>query len=406
MLTAKLGIALSLLFACCVPAWAQSLPKWLIDAKARESKPSPIMEVTSEDGWFTSKVPGRLSKKINWEDGGYVIGIELDGNVSVNCEVLKGSKDLATLMSVTADYSFKAIEKVNGTIEARGVESSDAGAMGGFPFITQSWLYRSIQNGERRVGALKQFVVALDAAVIYCSNEDVGYSKTFENVVKTFSTNFQGKDESAKPHYREVSVISLDGSRVGVATTTLTKDAEGDTKLVSMSAMLLQKAPGEQIAVDSVRIEWTTPDGALINAAEASVHNGESNEDMALKPIEGRWVASGTVAGKPIEAELNSAPSSFIQMALARRQLMALPKPEGAVTEAMAWSSADLSKLVSSRSTLIKRVGKGGFAVREELAGLTLDAVLDVETGTMLSAKLPIGPRKLDFERVSRSGSF
>ncbi|TDM06057.1 MAG: hypothetical protein C4K60_15460 [Ideonella sp. MAG2] len=250
-------------------------------------------------------------------------------------------------------------------------------------------------------------MAAVDQAVVYCAHADLGFVKTFDTVSKALTRHLTIQGEPVpKAHFREVSVMSLDGMRVGVGTTTMTKDADGDTKVVTVSAMVIQSAPGKLITKDSYRVEWVRPDGSLINALESAASNGELSEDVALKRTDGRWMVSGSLEGKEIEAELPSAPRSFVEMARDRRQLMAQPNPEGAKTEAMAWMSPDLTRLVPIRATLLKPVGTTGFGSREELSGIVMEAVLDKSTGTLISAKIPIAARQLAVDRVFLQGEF
>jgi hypothetical protein len=407
MLVQKLSIGVALLCSLAAPTTAQELPKWLVEAKAREAKLGDLTEVSSTDGWLKTKVPGSVASKVTLDDEAYQIGIQLDGSVQVSCEVLKGTKDIARLMSRTSEITFEALQKLHGTIEFKAIEAADAGALEGIPFMTQQWIYRANLNGEKKVGGLKQFVASLDQAVVYCAHDELGFAKTFDTVSKALTRHLTIQGEQVpKTHFRDVSVMSLDDTRVGVATTTMAKDADGDTKVVTVSAMVIQTAPGKLVTQDKYRVEWVRPDGSLINALESKASNGELSAEVALKRTDGRWKVSGSLAGKEIEAELPSAPRSFLEMARDRRQLMAQANPEGAKTEAMAWMSPDFTRLVSVRATLLKPVGSTGFGSREELSGLVMEAVLDKSTGTLISAKMPIAARQLSVDRVFLQGEF
>ena len=85
---------------------------------------------------------------------------------------------------------------------------------------------------------------------------------------------------------------------------------------------------------------------------------------------------------------------------------MAQASPVGASTDALTWTSLDLTRLLSARSTVLAPVGTDHYAVREEVGGVAIEAVLDKQTGTMVSAKMPLGPRTMNFERLYRHGDF
>lgn len=403
----NVGVGLALLSALVAPARAQETPKWLTDAKARESRLAEPVGVTSEDGWLQAKIPGAVKHKVTFEDGGYSLSITLGGDTTVSCEVMRGSRDLAAFLSQSADIAFEQIQKVNGTVEARALEASDAGAVGPHPFLFLQWLYRADHAGEKRVGALKQYIAALDSAVVYCLHDDLGYAKTFESVAQALTADLRtGGEPAPQAHFREVSVVSVDGMRVGLAATRMTKDAEGDTKVVNMTALLLQAAPGKLVSMDASDVQWVRPDGSLINAVQARSSNGKLSEDMSLKRDDDLWRASGTINGKQIDVELAATPSSYVMLARARRQLMAQANPAGASADGLAWSALDLTRLLPSRATVLAPVSADRFSVREELGGVAMEAVLDKQTGTMVSAKMPLGPRTMNVERVYRHGDF
>jgi hypothetical protein len=402
------GAGLALLLVLVTPARTQEVPKWLADAKARESRLAGLVDVASEDGWLRTRVPGTVKHKVVLEDGSYDVDITVDGTLTVSCVVMREPRDLSAFLARSAEVAFKEIEKVNGTVEAREVEFSDAGSIGPHPFMSLLWLYRANRGGDKRVvGGLKQYIAALDGAVVYCTNDELGYAKTFESVTRTLTTHFRTSGESApKPYFREVSVVSVDGKRAGVGTTTMTKDAEGDTKVVNTSALLLQAAPGKLISMDASDVQWVRPDGSLINALLVKSSNGELSEDMAVKSSGDRWQASGKISGKQVDVDLPGAPSSYVTQAHARRRLMAQANPVGASTDSMIWSPLDLTRLLPTRATVLAPVSADRYSVREELGGVAMEAVLDKQTGTIASSKILLGPRTMHVERIYRDGDF
>ena len=399
---------LALLCVMTPRAGAQAEPKWLTDAKTREARLPAPTDIASADGWFRARIPGKLNQPVVMEDGGYRFSFDLAEGHPVTCEVLQGGQDLGALLAKVAELTFGETEKLNGKIEARVVEQSDAGAIGPHAYISLRWAYRAQHQDGLRIGALTQFIADLDRAAIYCVHEHLGYVKTFQSAVQTVTADMLITEAAPlKPYFREVGVVSLDGTRVGVAVTHMARDADGDTKIVSKSAMLLQAAPGQLVSQDSTDVQWVRPDGSLINAVQAKGSGGALTEDMALKRNEsGQWRASGTLNGKPVDAELPSAPSSQVEVAKARKQLMTQSDPVGQRTESMIWSGVDLTRLLPVRATVLAPVGAEGFAVREDMGGLTLESVLDKRTGTTIRSKVPLGPRTLLVERIYQQGDF
>lgn len=386
---------------------AQELPQWLVTAQARESKLPAMATVASEDGWLRTQVPGTVRHRVLKEEGSYSLEIEAGGDVKVSCEVYPEPKDLASHMRHLADAAFESLAKANGTIEYRAVEASDAGVVGPHGYMSLRWIYRANRDGERRVGGLKQFVARVDQSTVHCMNDDLGYVRTFEAVAKALAANLRSEGESPlKVFFREVSVASMDGVRIGLMVSTLARDADGDTKVVNGGALLVQTAPGQLVAQDTSNVEWVRPDGSLINAIQVQSANGALSEDAALQREEGKWRVSGTLKGKPLNQELATAPASYVEQARSRRELMGRAKPIGAQAQAEVWSSLDLTRLLPTRVTVLAAAGADAYAVREEIGTLALEATLDRRTGTLASVKMAMGPRTLTFERVLRQGDM
>ena len=125
-----------LLCAAALAAQAEDVPQWLVEAKARESRLAQPTDVASEDGLLRAQVPSTLKKKVVLEDGSYSVAIGLEAGIEISCEVFPGSHDLAAILAKTSETSFVEIQKVNGTVEARALESSGAGAVGPYPYLS------------------------------------------------------------------------------------------------------------------------------------------------------------------------------------------------------------------------------------------------------------------------------
>jgi hypothetical protein len=396
-----------LLCALSSPVAAQELPKWLVEAQSREARlPAPVA-LTSEDGWLRTQVPGKVAGRPVLKDQSYSFTIAVDDTLTVHCEVGTEARDLAGLLVASAEAGFAQVGKGLGEIEARIVEHTDAGAVGAHPYLGLQWLYRVKQQGQQRVGALHQFAANIGDAVLNCAHDQLGYARTFQTLTRMVASQLRtGSAEPPSPAFREVSVVHIDGAPVGVGTTTLSVDADGDTKVVNSGAMLIQVTPGQLTSEDSSEVQWVRPDGSLINAVHIKASKGEFSQNMSLKRTDGVWRAGGTIEGKAVDVALSAEPTSFIAQARARRTLMARPDAVGASTASMTWSALDPVRLLNSRATVLAADGPDAFRVREELGEITMDVVLDRQTGTMLSARMPIGPRTLSFQRVYRQGSF
>jgi hypothetical protein len=286
--------------------------------------------------------------------------------------------------------------------------ASDAGVIGTHPFLALRWLYRAQRKGEQRVGGLQQFAADLGGAALYCAHDELGYHQSFEAVARAVVSGLRLQGPPARePYYREVFVMSLNGIRVGVASIALTRDEDGDTQMMNRSALVAQRAPGELMTQDTLDVQWVRPDGSVINASQVKAADGKLTEDLALKAVEGGgWRAEGKLGGKAVSFDLPEAPDSYIAQTLARRKLLAQADPVGGIAEGRVWNSLDLTRLLPSRATVLAPAGDGAYAVREEVGSIVMDAVLDRSTGTLRSAKMPLGPLTMTIERVLQQGAF
>ena len=115
----------------------------------------------------------------------------MGGEASVHCEVYPEGIDLANALRVTLSNSMVELEKVQGKIEVRALESMDAGAHGAVPYIAPTWLYRAATSEGPKVGGLKQFVMEKGKFGVYCAHNDLGYTRTFANITKAFADSLE-----------------------------------------------------------------------------------------------------------------------------------------------------------------------------------------------------------------------
>jgi hypothetical protein len=98
------------------------------------------------DGWLQANVPGEVQHKVEKQSVGYSLTIQLGKELTVSCEVLRGSRDHAALLAETAEISFGELRKTNGEIEARAVQSTEAGAVGALGALVVALVRRRLDG--------------------------------------------------------------------------------------------------------------------------------------------------------------------------------------------------------------------------------------------------------------------
>lgn len=384
-------------------AMAADEPKWLEDARAREAGSLQANALSSKDGWFKAKVPGKSTVPIEKEKGSYSIEIDIGADANINCEVYPDGIDLAHVLRKTAQNTFENIEKVQGKIEVRELESTDAGAHGDVPYLQTQWVYLLAEG--KQLGGLKQVSLRKKDHGIYCSHEALGYAKTFAAVAKAFAMTFEAKSEELPPYYTEILTSTLGGNKIGVATMILARDAEGDIQARHSNALLLPLENGAVTTEDSYQTEWTDQDGAMINALQFSSTDGEVDADAKLQLKDGDWVIEGEFQGKKIAHKLaaGAEPGSLLGQMLELRKLLASDKPVGAQHSSPMWTEADLSKLIDVKTKVLARRDARSFTAVGDIAGMKIDLVLD-PNGSAHSAQMRIGPQVVKMERIYQQG--
>jgi hypothetical protein len=390
----------------CTSAFGADEPKWLKDARARESKSLKPAEINSKDGWFKARTPGKLVNKIDKAEGSYSVELDIGGDASVYCEVFPDGVDLANALRVTLENTFKDIESSQGKIEARALEGRGAGAYGAVPYITLTWLYRVASPEGPRAGSLKQIIMEKGKAGVYCAHNDLGFSRTFATISQAFAETLETREPAAAPHFLEISTASLSGAKIGVAVSTLERDSEGDIKARQMTAMLIATNDGAVQSEDSMQINWVRPDGSLINAVSTDASNGELSNSLTLNEEEGTWIVEGEVQGKAVRTTLpkDARPGNWVAQAQQLRALMAGPDAVGREHSMGIWIAENPEKLTLARTRILAKADNQ-YTARGEIGSISANLTLDKASGTASAADIKVGPVNMNLERVYVSGS-
>jgi len=396
----------SVALLCCFAAHADD-PQWLKDARAREGKLGSPHEIRSDDNWLKASVPVKV-KDLTKLEKSYVITLDVGGGTPAYCEVMPNGFDMADTLRQTVDATMKEVEPIQGKVEAREMEFTDAGAYGEAPYLEAHWLYWVKDGKETRQGALKQLVFEKFGHGVYCSHLDIGYVKTFDAMTRALAESFEAPTVATPPYFREIAVASMAGSKIGITVTTLERDQGGDTKARQISALVMRTSSGDIIAHDGIHVEMVRPDGAMINALDVVANNGEIYANVSVKHVEARWLVDGEMQGKRVSVKLpaDSQPRSWIEQSHELRKVLESDKAVGAVHSIPMWVSLDPGKLTDMKTTVLEKKSANEFTARANEGPLEFQMLLDKATGLPASADIPMGPQTVRLERVHLSGSF
>lgn len=382
-------------------------PQWLKDARAREGKIGTLRDIRSDDGWLKARVPVKV-KDVTKQEKAYIIALDVGSDTPAYCEVIPEGFDMADMLRQTVDITLKEVEPIQGKVEAREIEFTDAGSFGEAPYLKANWIYRVNDGKQTRLGALKQVVFEKHGHGVYCSHVDIGFVKTFDSTTRALAESFEAPPAGPTPYFREIAVASMAGSKIGISVTTLERDEDGDTKARQMSALVIRSGAGDINTQDSVHLEWVHPDGAMINALDVVANNGELLTNVALKREETQWIVDGEMQGKKVSVKLppDAQPRSWIEQSRELRKLLDGEKPVGAVHSIPMWVSLDPGKLTDMKTTVLEKKSSNDFTARANAGPLEFQELLDKATGLPSTADIPMGPQTVRVERVHLSGSF
>jgi hypothetical protein len=395
----------------CASAHAADEPKWLRDARAREGKPLMTMPIRSKDQWFKVTLPAKSVGVPEKSNGSYSLELDIGGDASIYCEVFPEGFDSADTLRRSIDATMEQVTQAQGKVEMRAMDATDAGAIGNVPYLRTDWIYRVNDGKEARLGAVKQFTLEKDGVGIYCAHVDIGFTKTFDNLMRAFATTFQAPPaDSGTPYYTEIATAMIAGHKVGYVMTTLTRDGEGDTAARQMFALLLPNNAGQAISQDSIHKEWIHPDGSLINAIHVVANNGELDTNLSLKQKDERWIIAGDHRGKAVSNTLapDAKPRSWVAQAFELRKIFAGANAIGAEQTMSLWATFDPTKLTDTKVKVLAKKGAKSYSAQAAFGTASMKLTLD-ELGMISAAEMQLSPQAkatVTMERVYVNGTF
>lgn len=384
-------------------------PGWLAELRAREAEPLPAQTVDSPDRSFRVRVPAKLARSVQPEGEAYNVSLDVGTTAPIDCWVHPDALDFAASIASLSETTFTAIGQRFGEIDAREVGRVDAGVIGRHPFLAVDWMYRVQTERGPQVGQVKHLVASADGRGLYCQQNEVGYAETFRRVVGAMVTSLEFRESSGPaPYFTEVATMSIQGMQVGVQHTTLTLDADRDTRIDTWTSLLIPVTGDTLRASDSFEVEFSRPDGTLINQVHVESENGEVVTHLELNPQpDGGWGVDGTFQGRPLSTRIESASplSSWLGDALTLRGALADGGPGTEVTTTRWVPNADPTRLLDGTLSIQRQIGPERFAARFDTEGLEGELVVDRQGG-VAAGSMSLGAAEMEFERVYTGGSF
>jgi hypothetical protein len=278
----------------------------------------------------------------------------------------------------------------------------------GAPYLAVDLAYVVRSGSETRFVLFKQMAGERDGHVVYCAHDDIGYAAAFRAVFTAILGSLAVANPPPAPRYRSIYLLATGGQPLGLQVNTLVPDADGDLKLTSQASLLVP-VEGGLTTIEEALVEWSRPDGALINAAYVLQEGPQTTIRLGLAEAGPRWVIEGTQRGSPVRQELAAGdrPGSLLAGSRALRDLVRGDRPAGRSLTLRLWAaSVEPVRLVDVTTRLGEPVPDGGIAATQLLGGIEDDLVIERATGDTLRATLPVAGQRIDLTRLHTVGAF
>lgn len=294
----------ALLAAACAGGPSGEAPLELRALMKREVVLPEAARVASEDGAVRALVAGRLVGELSRSEQSWFGKFAIGANSPVECHVFDEAKDPATTLVKLSEALFAAAARTR-KIESREILAVDASNAGANPYLSLGWLAKI----DGLAYQIKQKFATRGDRSLYCMHDETGYAIAFDRFFAGFLGSLE-VEEGAAAIYRDVVVLSIGANEVGYQAVRVTRDADGDYRTDTQGAMLIPTAPDQAMASDDQSVEFSHPDGSVINQVWLS-SDGKDLTRLDLDRSGGAWKVTGQMQGKAIserfEGKLTSA---------------------------------------------------------------------------------------------------
>ncbi|MFK8031785.1 MAG: hypothetical protein AB8G18_16230 [Gammaproteobacteria bacterium] len=391
------------------PSLPKNAPKWLVKDMKKESRKKKLRRVKLADGAIEIQVTGKLVEPPEETDSGtWYLATNYGGEIDVNCWVITEPRYMYESLISTADNLLESTAELNDNAKIIGKENyyTETGYLEGYPHAAfERLIVLETKDKQQLQGLQKTRIAQREDVTFICSHTELGYIKTFEKMFKNLVLKAKINMPSENPYYEEQQLISMNGSTAGFAQIFMSLDADGDTKIYTETGMMVPMANGTLMVMDSSGLQYSHPDGRLINGVSASIRNGEFSHNLQFGRTEDdSWLVSGTEAGEEINHAISAdeEPLSMLgQMFVSKK---AIKQDEESSLTFPIWSP-DVDSSVITTATLTTGKSKRGKTEALSVVGpLKMNVILD-DSGSTISSVTEVPGASIQTQRFSMKGA-
>lgn len=365
-------------------------------------EPAPV---TDAGGSFTAQLSIPFSQETD-EDGTHAIRIPLEGSVEAYCFVWTHESELGATVVRTGDVVLESVRDEGGfTLGERQIAELRSGEIEGVPYQSMKTVAMLGFEDQPAVALMKAAAANKQGRGIACNHWDAGYSATFDRIFEELVRSFEVTAPPPAPFYEEIAVVRIAELDVGVISTRMRRDAEGDVETTTESSLLIPRSASEVGSSYSRTIEWSTPNGWLINAFAFETAPADETLKLALRWYEeGGWHVAGSFQGKAIDTGIGYREplGGALAEALILKNELA-PRGERDEVSMMRWLP-DANPVELVEATIRLDEADPDFAI-VSVGGIELRVSLD-EAGTVESARMKVAGNEMRIERIFQRGAY
>jgi len=386
-----------------------ALPDWAVAELKRESDASEqLILVLGDEHRFS--LLGNLDNKPEWNDenGYWYFEVNYQGESPLECFVFNQDEEPMSRLASLHDTVLKWYKPETTTVDSRIIVRSGLHVQNDSPVAGLDYfLGMTDEAGESTIGLSQGYASYKQDHVLSCVGITFGYRETIARIFNELVDSWELRDaDLAQPYYRELYVMKLENYSVGFADISFEKDSDGDTAIRSLMSVMVKTDDQSVTTSDESRLEYSTPEGFLINAYATSVENGELTQSVAISPGDNdEWFVEGSMQGKSIDYTIKSAalPTSMLGDYQAVRNL--IEDTQLSTIESVTWiESLDPSTFTTTTTNIKKRETDKNLV--ETITGpLKVDAIVN-DAASAISMRTQMGGIPIGFALKSSTGSF
>lgn len=270
-------------------------------ALSREFAPLPTVEITDPDGTWRARVEAKGTPAIALdEEGTGTIAIPVGTEGTVDCFVYKQAKDLGGTIG-------QMFELTGNSVTYHKVATTLVDVVGSYAMMEVTGLYTISQNGHQAAGLFKLAMWAHPTRSVLCYHDELGYSESFERVVKGLLSSFQLAKEAPRPDYAEVWTASLSGMPIGFTQISINAEKNGNRTYEDRSTMIIPRSAQQIKTNDRITTAESDKKGQIIKKSSINIEGTAIESDMLLTRTQKRkYRYKGKFQGKDLEGTFSA----------------------------------------------------------------------------------------------------